>query len=111
MRIPSIGELNKRVRLREREDWPVDETQVEPIFPSKRDRWAKIEPVGASVYANSVQIDRRITHRIFMRYLEGITDAFEVVYRGRVYRVRRVGDVNGVGRFTVLEVEEIGNGE
>ncbi|RFB73826.1 MULTISPECIES: phage head closure protein [unclassified Herbaspirillum] len=110
MKVPSIGELNRRVELRERVDQAVADSDVEATFPQQRFRWAKIEPVGSAVYAASVQIDKKVTHRITVRYLDGITDAFEIVYRTQVFAVKRVSDLNGARRFTVLEVEEIQHG-
>lgn len=110
MRIPKIGELDRRVLLRERRDYPYRDAEIESEFSEQRSRWAKIEPVGAAVYSGSVQIDDKVTHRVFLRYLDGVTSDYEVVYRGQVFRVKRVGDVNGVRRFSVLEVEELRHG-
>ncbi|VWD15041.1 head-tail adaptor protein [Burkholderia contaminans] len=107
MRIPRIGDLDRRVQLRERRDYPYRDAELESEFPKQRLRWAKIEPVGAAVYSGSVQIDEKVTHRIYLRYLDGVTTDYEVVYREQVFRVKRVGDVNGVRRFTILEVEEL----
>ncbi|MBU9581369.1 phage head closure protein [Burkholderia multivorans] len=110
MRIPRIGDLDRRVQLRERRDYPYRDAELESEFPEQRPRWAKIEPVGAAVYSGSVQIDEKVTHRIYLRYLDGITTDYEVVYREQVFRVKRVGDLNGARRFTVLEVEELQHG-
>ncbi|MBR8234247.1 MULTISPECIES: phage head closure protein [unclassified Burkholderia] len=110
MRIPRIGELDRRVRLRGRRDYPYRDAELESEFPEQKLRWAKIEPVGAAVYSGSVQIDEKVTHRIYLRYLDGVTNDYEVVYREQVFRVKRVGDVKRGRRFTVLEVEELGNG-
>ncbi|MDN7413012.1 phage head closure protein [Burkholderia vietnamiensis] len=110
MRIPRIGELDRRVQLRERRDYPYRDAELESEFPQQRSRWAKIEPVGAAVYSGSVQIDEKITHRMYLRYVDGVTSDYEVVYREQVFRVKRVGDLNGVRRFTVLEVEELRHG-
>ncbi|AIO33467.1 hypothetical protein BPS26883_06146 [Burkholderia pseudomultivorans] len=111
MRAPRIGELDRRIQLRERRDYPYRDADVESAYPTQRKRWAKIEPVGAAVYSGSVQIDEKVTHRIFLRYVDGVTSDYEAVYRDQVFRVRRVGDLNGVRRFTVLEVEEIQHGK
>ncbi|WWZ14855.1 phage head closure protein [Pseudomonas chlororaphis] len=81
---------------------------LESVFNDERPRWAKIEPVGTAVYANGVQTDNKLTHRITLRLLRGITDAHEVVHGGTIYRVRRSADLNGTHRFTQLEVEELG---
>ncbi|KVF27641.1 head-tail adaptor protein [Burkholderia vietnamiensis] len=110
MRIPRAGDLDRRVQLRERRDYPYRDAELESEFPLQKPRWAKIEPVGAAVYSGSVQIDEKVTHRIYLRYLDGVTSDYEVVHRAQVFRVKRVGDLNGVRRFTVLEVEELQHG-
>lgn len=110
MQVPRIGELDRRVILRERCDYPYRDAELESQFPKQRRRWAKIEPVGATVYSGSVQIDEKVTHRIYLRYLDGITTDYEVVYREQIFRVKRVGDLNGARRFTILEVEELRHG-
>lgn len=106
-RIPGAGELNRRVTVRRRVDYPEDDGGLESQYPEQGKRWAKIEPVGTAVYTAGVQTDQRITHRIILRHLPGVTDSHEVVRGDIVYRVRRVADMNGEQRFTVLEVEEL----
>lgn len=110
MNFPHIGQLNRRVTLRRRTDLPTDDLGVLPAFDGQVQRWGKLEPVGSAVYTGSMQIDAAITHRVYLRAIAGITNAHEVVCAGRVYRVKRVTDLQGAGRFTVLEVEELGNG-
>jgi head-tail adaptor len=110
MDFPHIGELNKLVQIRQRTDQPAEDFGTAPTFPEAVDRWAKIEPVGSAIYAGSVQIDATVTHRITVRTLAGVTDQHEAVHGATVYRVRRVTDLNGARRFTVLDVEELRNG-
>ncbi|WP_223472887.1 MULTISPECIES: phage head closure protein [unclassified Pseudomonas] len=107
-REPGAGELNKHVTLRRRADVPAPDMGLDSLFSELNPRWAKIEPVGSAVYTDSAQTDNKITHRVFLRYRTGITTAYEVVHQGTLYRVKRGFDMNGRGRFVVLEVEELG---
>lgn len=112
MRMPGAGELNRRVVIRERRDFPDEASgDLESTFPQQGKTWAKIEPVGSALYSAGVQAEDRVTHRVTIRYRHGITDAHEVVEVvggvSTVYRVRRSSDLNGARRFTVLEVEEL----
>jgi SPP1 family predicted phage head-tail adaptor len=102
------GELNRRIRIQRRTDVPAADMGLDSVLTLPRDRWAKIEPVGTAVYANGVQTDRKITHRVFVRYLQDITEADEIVSEGWTYAVLRVAAMNGGRRFTVIEVEELG---
>lgn len=108
---PGAGELNRRVTIRRRLDLPAADLGLDQTFPETRKRWAKITPAGAATYAGSAQIGDLITHRVIIRYLDGITDAHEVVHGVRVYRVKRVTDMNGGHRFTMLDVEELQHGQ
>ncbi|MBV6287361.1 phage head closure protein [Pseudomonas aegrilactucae] len=108
MREPSTGELNRRITVRLRSDKPARDYGLDSVFTDEKRRWASIVSVGAAVYSASVQLDAKVTHRITLRFLEGVTDDCEVVHGSALYRVRRVGDLNGTHRFTVLEVELLG---
>jgi head-tail adaptor len=104
---PMAGELNRRVQIRHRQDLPLADAELAHEFGAGRRRWAKIEPVGAATYAGSVQIDEKVTHRVFLRRIDGITSDHEIVHGDQVYRVRRSMAINGAPRFTMLEVEEL----
>jgi len=108
VREPGASELNRRITIRLRQDAPASDMGLAPIFVDQKERWARIQPVGTAVYSAGVQTDSKITHRITFYFLKGISDAHEVLHGTTLYRVRRVTDMNGDRRFTVLEVEELG---
>jgi len=108
---PTAGELDRRVEIRRRTDLPYLDSEVRPDLTDQRKRWAKIEPVGAATYAASVQTEAKVTHRVYLRHIDGITIDNEVVHGTTVYRVRRSMSMNGAKRFTMLEVEELGDGQ
>lgn len=110
MREPSAGEFDRRITIRLRTDSPADDLGLIPVFTEAKQRWAKIEPVGTAVYNAGVQLDRKVTHRITLYLVPGISEAHEVLHNQSktIYRVRRVADMNGAQRYTLLEVEELG---
>ncbi|WEL56708.1 head-tail adaptor protein [Pseudomonas kermanshahensis] len=108
IREPSSGELNRRVLIRLRADRPTGEAGVDSAFSGEVWRWAKIEPVGTAVFVGGIQTDVKVTDRITFRVLAGMTEDHEVVHGRKIYRVKRVADLNGAGRFTMLEVELTG---
>lgn len=110
MEFPTIGELNQLVKISTRSDFPVLDTDIDSTYSGRRDRWAKIEPVGSAVYFGNMQTEAKVTHRIWIRYERGIDANVEVDDGQSVYRVRRVSDLKGAKRFTVLEVEELADG-
>ncbi|MNP49236.1 hypothetical protein D3C76_1434090 [compost metagenome] len=74
------------------------------------------------MYAAGVQTDNKLTHRLWIRRLAGVSESHEVVHvqhlpgdpaysvvpDSPVYRVKRNADLNGGRRFTLLEVVEVG---
>jgi len=109
-REPGAGELNRLVTIRQRTDYPTDEMGLGSTFENEIKRWAKIEPVGTAVYLDGIQTDHAITHRITLYRLAGLTREYEIVHASKVFAVRRLTDLNGRGIYTVLDVEELGNG-
>lgn len=107
MKRPTIGELNKFVIIRKRQDISTYDNQTEPIYLIQKKRWANINPVSGSTYLLSQQANNTITHRIKLRYDATITADHEVVHGAIIYRVHRCSDIRGEGRFTLLEVEEL----
>ncbi|WP_110995580.1 head-tail adaptor protein [Pseudomonas sichuanensis] len=105
---PGAGELDQRITIRLREDMPVDEADVESVFAEPRQRWAKLRAVGTAAYTDSVQTDDTITHRVWVRRIEGVTTSHEIVSGSMVYRVKRSAPWGAGKRFTVIEVEELG---
>ena len=99
--------LDKLVQIRRRQDLPIGDSDLHSQYLEQVPRWARIQPVGAAVYADGQQTGHAITHRIFMRRVQGITSAHEVVCGSNVYRVLRSADQDGGNRFTVLEVEQL----
>lgn len=108
MRAPKIGELDKRAVILVRQDRPAGGFDVVETYSPVATRWAKREPVGGSVYVGSAQVGNAITHRIFIRLMDGLGLSHVVDCDGMRHAVKRSTDLNGAGRFTVLEVEELG---
>lgn len=106
--MPDPGELDQRVRIRQRVDMPSDDMGTEPIYPVGFDAWAKIVQTSATTYRETAQTDEAITHYITIRFKRGITSDFEVVLGEQVYRVQRARDLNSKRRFLLLECTELG---
>ncbi len=107
-REPESGELDRRISIRLREDIPIEHAGLDPLFTQPRHRWAKIRAVGTAVYTDSVQTDAKITHRMWVRLLGGVTTSHEVVAAGVIYRVKRCAPWGAGKRFTLIEAEELG---
>lgn len=109
LRNPPSQKLDKRVCIRLRQDIPVGASGVDTLYTKPVKRWARIQPVGTATYTETAQTDTAITHRIWLRKIEGVTDAHEIVHitSGSVYRVQRLADLDGGNDFTIIEVEQL----
>jgi SPP1 family predicted phage head-tail adaptor len=105
---PAPGDLDRRVTLRLWQDQPNAAFGIDQTYDAGVTVWARIEPVGGSVYYGSKQTGEGVSHRITVRHRPGITAGHVAESGGLRYRVRRVSELGGERRFTVLEVEELG---
>lgn len=107
--LPDPGELDQRIRLRQRSDVPSSDYSTEPEYQNIRDVWAKVRQVGATTWHESAQTDQAVTHYFTIRYRRVITSDFEIVHDGNVYGIKRLRDLNSARRYLLLECEEKGN--
>ncbi|WP_033458845.1 head-tail adaptor protein [Bordetella bronchiseptica] len=110
MDYPEASELDKRVTFRRRLDVPALGGGVVAEFPDTFDRWAKLVPVGTAAYLSGQQTDVKVTHRVIVRFLEGVGGDFEITLGRQTFRVERAAPLRGGRDFTVFEVEELGHG-
>jgi hypothetical protein len=117
MNVPGAGELNRRAAFYRIDTVSADDSDATNRQTLLCKRWVKIEPVGASVWAGSVQVDEVVTHRIWVRQEKGVTrpqdltHMIEVESEGIRYLAKRAMDLNGAHTFTLLECEQLIAGE
>ncbi len=115
MNLPTIGQLRHRVTILISSDVPADDNGSEKEFKVKDEVWGALEVVGSGIFWNSMQVEEAVTHRIYLRTITGRTrpqDLQGVTYfviDGLSYRARRIADVGGQERFTVIDCEQLGD--
>lgn len=109
MDFPKTHELNKRVKLRAKQEAPVGAFGMQTTYDAGIDLWAKIEPVGGAIYFGTMQVDAAVTHRIWIRYRIGVTGdhVIDHISESKRYRIRRYSDLKGAKRFLLIEAEEL----
>lgn len=113
----AIGELRWPVQIvtRAQAAQPAG-TGIDEPYTNVQFTKACIRPVGALTFwgLGGEQVDGPITHRVFVRWVDYITNADAVIrkmlrrdgsYRTETFRVRRVKESNGRQRLAILEVE------
>ena len=112
MNRPEIGKLNRRVKIFHTMSVPDGRLGFSKASVREDVVWGRLEPVGACIYFGSKQIESGVTHRVIVRSMPGRTGprdfkgVTELMIEGVIYRLRRVADLGGLDRFTVLDVEE-----
>lgn len=102
-----IGELNRRITLRKRQDAPTGAFGMLQTFSDSTQLWAKVEIMAGSVLQDGQQTANVATHRFWIRYRRDVGVDHEILYDGKTYRVRRATDWEDARRFTILEAEEL----
>lgn len=107
------GELTKYILIREREDIPSLSYELEKKYINKFSTFAKIVHSKSSTYLNSAQLDNTITHYVIIRKRDDkfLTTDNEIVYKNKIYRIKRVREIEESTDFLLIECEEIGTNE
>jgi SPP1 family predicted phage head-tail adaptor len=101
------GQLRHRVTISLRLDVPDGFADLESTYSGQKTVWAGLFPVGGATWIGSQQTGTQITHRIVIRYLEGITSDHEITCGSRRFRIRRVSDWEERGSWTLMDCEEL----
>lgn len=112
MNRPEIGKMNRRIKIFHTMSVPDERLGFSKASVREDVVWGRLEPVGSCIYFGSKQIESGVTHRVIVRTMSGRTGprdfkgVTELMIEGVIYRLRRVADLGGLDRFTVLDVEE-----
>lgn len=69
-------------------------------------RFAAIEPTKAFQIRWADHLEHRVTHKITLRYLSGVTSDMRVVYGSRTFHIRAIRNPEERNRFLELICEE-----
>ncbi len=114
MEMPEIGRLNRRVTISIVSHVPDASAGFSQHIEKQKTVWGRLEVVGAGIYFGTKQIESTVTHRVTVRSVPGrtrpqdLTTASTLTIDGIEYLIRRVADLGGAERFTVIDCEEKG---
>ena len=104
----NIGELNKRISICE---YVIIEGRLgndKSVLKEKFRRWAKVVPLKSKEQIVNYHDQGDLTYKIKMRYFEGLDQKHYIVYKGKVFNITSVIDVNMQHEFyEVLANEEV----
>lgn len=68
--------------------------------------WAKIEPKSANDAFWAKHLEHRVTHKVIIRYVAGVTSKMRVKYGSRYFAIKGVKNVDEASQFLELNCEE-----
>lgn len=94
MRTMNIGKLNKRVTFMRLKDVEDEMGQTTQRLQEIKTVWASVWPIrGAEMY-EAQKIQSRVSHKCYVRYMDGIDSNCYIVYKGQQYDISSVIDVD-----------------
>lgn len=109
-----VSELRWRVTIAQRLHSPSPDNGVQEKYRLIAQAWADVQPLGGLTFWNSAQTDTPVTHHIVLRWVDYLDNTYAILrttktpggtLRSEVFRVRRVGEMGGRKRFTVIDAE------
>lgn len=103
------GGLRHRVAIERRTDTPTASGGTVPTWSVYRETRAQFDPLTGREYHASDQLRAETTHKITIRYVDGITESMRVrkVRDGRLFAITGVVNVQERSRMLVLLAREV----
>lgn len=94
MRTMQIGKLNKRITFLRLADVTDEMGQFAKGFEEIKTVWASFYPIRGSEYYEAQKVQSRVSHKCYVRYLEGIDSNCYIRYQEKEYAINSVIDVD-----------------
>jgi SPP1 family predicted phage head-tail adaptor len=94
MRTMNIGKLNKRITFLKLDDIPDGLGQMTKGFVEQKTVWGSLYPVRGVEFYELQKIQSKVSHKCYVRYLDGITSNDYLKCRGKVYAIESAIDVD-----------------
>lgn len=102
----NIGDLNKRIMIQKRNLTDDGIGGQEEAWVEFRSVWAKLEPVSAWQQYHSMQLKKRVTHKITIRYLAGVQTDMRIKFGERTFQIHGIKNVDERNYILELKTEE-----
>jgi SPP1 family predicted phage head-tail adaptor len=94
-----IGDLDKRITLQYATRTPDGMGGFTAVWVDASTVWAAIWPVSASETIGAAQTGMTITHRVRMRYRDGLLASWRISWSGRYFNIVSIIDPNMAHRW------------
>ena len=103
----SAGDMRFRLEVQANTPAPGAKGQKVDVWETLATRWGNVLPAG-QFFTASEQIRNSVSHKVVMRYFEGLTPRHRIKHKGRIFNILSVlneGERNV--RHTVLVTEVV----
>ncbi len=98
----TIGELRHRITFQQPLETPDGHKGHTVSWHDVVTVWASVEPLSGREYFSSHQISAAVTHRVKIRYREGLIETMRIKHRERVLAIESILDLKE--RREILEI-------
>lgn len=102
----NIGKLRHRVTIQERTVEKDDVGQAIETWDTFDTVWASVEPLRGREYFAAAQANAQVTHKVTIRYLDGVLPTMRVLFGSRVLTIDAILNTEERNREMVLMCEE-----
>ncbi|MGB1540582.1 MAG: phage head closure protein [Rickettsiales bacterium] len=105
-----VSSLRHRIEIESPVLTPIGGGQYDLGWSNFATVWAAIEPAQSRIVnvekLRDEQLETPVSHRIRLRFMEGITTKMRIVFGGRVFNIRSVINPDERNEFLLLLAEE-----
>ncbi len=101
------GRLRERVTIQQSTERrnPLGETTM--AWATFVERWASVQGISAREFLLTGQQQTEITHRVRLRYVDGLTSQMRILWRGRVLEIASALEHNNRSEHELLCTERV----
>ena len=104
------GKLRYYIEIQQFSSVKNDFGEVTKSWTTFANCWAEVKPIKASEYFTANSENFKVSHRVVIRYIEGIKPGMRIIHEGRTFEVVGVRDYFERHQYLELMCEEKVNG-
>ena len=101
------GRLRERVTIQQATESRNSLGEVTQTWSTFVERWASVEGLSGREVLLSGQQQTEVTHRVRMRYVEGMTQQMRILWRGRVFEITSLLEHHNRTEHELLCTEDV----
>ena len=102
-----IGSMRHRVHIQRRTTSQDDFGGFDQNWQTEAERWGELSPLSGREFWNAQQVQSNVTHRVRLRYFEGLSTQHRLRIDDRDFEVSSVVNLDGRKRIHDVMVIEV----